>query len=776
MAQWVNSYEYLDKAILDATKNTIEKKLIESEIKNAWNSGGIDSVINVANKYGVQAGPKIYYGNNQSYIPFWNVEKVATEEGITTVYQNTLTVDVANSIDDKIILKNIPEKTTKFLSKGAVQNAVKFASIMGAVATGVGLGVKSYKDNPVMWTELSNALFDLNGSEFFNVLSREYNGQYKTFIREEDVANVIKTFAYKDVFNVNSIISTIPSDTPDDTEMNVTFANIGLPETPAGVFGYEYYLSLAPTHKILGYKNYVDADNDEILQFYSIENDKLPTKSTVQKDTYGSYYTTVYDCRFYNIVVNSTTGALRTRFSDIRNGNIYSGYNIQGTNYNIYVVGGLNSDVINKQGNNPIFYYPENTTNALENITSDMSVTDILDKLKSKYNNWFDDNFEITGYNPETSEFITEKFIPLTLPTQDPTIQDINDNEYNQEYVQKGIPKQDNNLQTETLLNNPPKVEPIPTPDDTPNDTGGGIIGGGGVNGLWAVYNPTKEELNNLGAYLWSSNIIEILQKFLNNPMDCIISLHLIYGTPKTGNNQNIKLGYLDSGVSSKVVTEQFINIDCGSLFINEYYGDSRDYEDIYTQIECFLPFIGFVKLQSNDIINSKVNIKYVIDVLSGVITAKIYITKNGATQQLYTYSGDCSIQIPLTSSDRTRLLSGAITGAIGGFATGGVAGAIIGAGVGSYMGGSNITKSGNFNGNSGALNVKKPYIIISRKIPYDANNYNELLGYPSNESILLKNCNGFTRVKECFTDNIINATYSEKNEIETLLKTGIVI
>lgn len=772
MAQWVNSYEYLDKAILDATKNTIEKTLIESEIKNAWNSGGIDSVINVANKYGVQAGPKIYYGNNQSYIPFWNVEKVATEEGITTVYQNSLTVDVANSIDDKIILKNIPEKTTKFLSKGAVQNAVKFASIMGAVATGVGLGVKSYKDNPVMWTELSNALFELNGSEFFNVLSREYNGQYKTFIREEDVANVIKTFAYKDVFNVNSIISNIPSGTPDGI-MDTTFSRVGVPDSPSGIFAYNYYLEYFSDYDIIMYSDRkIIEDNQNITFLYCAKHQDLPTSSYVKKGLGGTYYTDLSNIRFIMAKVDNTTGQLVQRHSDVRSASIVSGYS---ETVDSKTVGGLNATVTQKQGNNPIFYYPENT-NALENITSDMSVTDILDKLKSKYNNWFDDNFEITGYNPETSEFITENFIPLTLPTQDPTIQDINDNEYNQEYVQKGIPKQDNNLQTETLLNNPPKVGPIPAPDDTPNDNGGGIIGGSGVNGLWSVYNPTKEELNNLGAYLWSSNIIEILQKFLNNPMDCIISLHLIYGTPTTGNNQNIKLGYLDSGVSSKVVTEQFINIDCGSLFINEYYGDSRDYEDIYTQIECFLPFIGFVKLQSSDIINSKVNIKYVIDVLSGVITAKIYITKNGATQQLYTYSGDCSIQIPLTSSDRTRLLSGAITGAIGGFATGGVAGAIIGGGIGSYMGGSNITKSGNFNGNSGALNVKKPYIIISRKIPYDANNYNELLGYPSNENILLKNCNGFTRVKECFTDNIINATYSEKNEIKELLKNGIII
>lgn len=772
MAQWVNSYEYLDKAILDATKNTIEKTLIESEIKNAWNSGGIDSVINVANKYGVQAGPKIYYGNNQSYIPFWNVEKVATEEGITTVYQNSLTVDVANSIDDKIILKNIPEKTTKFLSKGAVQNAVKFASIMGAVATGVGLGVKSYKDNPVMWTELSNALFNLNGSEFFNVLSREYNGQYKTFIREEDVANVIKTFAYKDVFNVNSIISNIPSGTPNGT-MDTNFSRVGVPDTPSGIFAYNYYLENFSDYDIIMYVDRkIIEDNQNITFLYCAKHQDLPTSSYVKKDLNGTYYTDLSNIRFISAKVDNTTGQLIERYTDVRRASIVSGYR---ETVDSKTAGGLNATVTQKQGNNPIFYYPENT-NALENITSDMSVTDILDKLKSKYNNWFDDNFEITGYNPETGEFITENFIPLTLPTQNPTIQDINDNEYNQEYVQKGIPKQENNLQTETLLNNPPKVEPIPSPDDTPNDNGGGIIGGSGVNGLWAVYNPTKEELNNLGAYLWSSNIIEILQKFLNNPMDCIISLHLIYGTPTTGNNQNIKLGYLDSGVSSKVVTEQFINIDCGSLFINEYYGDSRDYEDIYTQIECFLPFIGFVKLQSSDIINSKVNIKYVIDVLSGVITAKIYITKNGATQQLYTYSGDCSIQIPLTSSDRTRLLSGAITGAIGGFATGGVAGAIIGGGIGSYMGGSNITKSGNFNGNSGALNVKKPYIIISRKIPYDANNYNKLLGYPSNENILLKNCNGFTRVKECFTDNIINATYSEKNEIKELLKNGIII
>lgn len=776
MAQWIDSYKYLDEAILDATKRTVEKKLIESEIHNAWQTGGIEAVKQVAERYGVRASASINYAPNKSYIPFWNVEKIATNEGVTTLYQNSLTIDVAQSIDDKIILKTVPEKVTTNLGKGCVTNAVKFASVVGAIATGIGLGVKSYKDNPAMWSELSDAIFELNGSEFFNVLSREYNGQYKTFIREQDVANVIKSFTYKDVFNVSSIVSKIPSDAPVNTRIDVTFASVGLPESPAGVFGYNYFLSLAPTHKILGYQNYVNENNEEVLFIYSHDNDTLPSQSILKIDTNNNFYTEISDCRFYLIKVDLTTGSLKAQYSDIRTGTVYSGYNIIiGSNYNTYTVGGLNSEVINKKGNNPIFYYPENT-NALDNITSNMSTSDILDKLKSKYKDWFDDNFDITGYDPSKREFISENYVPIALPTQDVMNENITDPDYTQDYAQKGIPKQDNSFQTQTLLNNPPIDEPVPTPDDTPIDSGGGIIGGSGVNGLWSVYNPTKNELNNLGSYLWSSDIIDILQKFLNNPMDCIISLHLIYGTPTTNGTQNIKLGYLDSGVSSKIVSEQFINIDCGDIFINEYYGDSRDYEDIYTDVECFLPFIGFVKLKSCDIINSNVNIKYIIDVLSGVITCKIYVTKNGATQLLYTYSGNCSIQIPLTASDRTRLISGAIAGATTGFATGGVAGAIIGASVGSYMGGSNISKSGSFNGNSGALNVKIPYILITRKIPYDALYYNKFYGYPSNETVTLSSCKGFTKIKETHVENISRATDKEKIEIENLLKNGVLI
>ena len=773
---WVNTYDSLYDAIISSTGSNINKNIVRAEINNAWTKGGIKGVEALAQSYGVEAHGRVINSAGQQFINWWSVGETAPVGTYPpAVYQEALEVDTIASTEEKIVLRSLPKVADKSIGSGAVQTFVKWAPLVGAVATGVGLGVKSYKDYPVMWSDISNAIFSANFNDLVKIMCREYNGEYKTYIKEDDVASVISALAYKDVFTVNSIISKIPSDTPSDTEIDVNFANIGLPETPAGVFGYNYYLSLAPTHKILGYTNYVNTNNEEILQFYSIENNNLPTKSIVKKDTYDTYYTEVYNCRFYNIVVDLTTGALKTQFSDIRKGSIYSGYNIRiHSNYNTYVVGGLNSEVINKQGSNPLFFIPE-TGNTLKNITPDMSILDIKNKLKNTYPDWFNNGFTSNEYDPTTDSIVENNYIPLTLPTQNPLTHDLDDPEYNQEKAQEGKPDPKNETQTQPLIQNEPNIPPVSPPTPTPSDNGGGLVGSHGNNGLWSIYNPTLNELKSLGGYLWSSNIIEILQKFLNNPMDCIISLHMIYATPSTNGKQNIILGYLDSGVSANVVVNQFIDIDCGSVNTTEYFGDARDYVSPYTNVECYLPFIGIVKLKTEDIIGSNINIIYTLDVLTGAILCKIFVTKNGARQQLYTFNGNASVQIPLTGSDRTRLLSGAVTGAVAGITTGGLIGAVAGGVAGGLMGGTSIERSGNFSANSGALGIKKPYLIISRKTPYDADNYNDYYGYPTNKTVVLNNCKGFTRVKDIHV-NIPNATNEEKIEIETLLKNGIII
>lgn len=319
----------------------------------------------------------------------------------------------------------------------------------------------------------------------------------------------------------------------------------------------------------------------------------------------------------------------------------------------------------------------------------------------------------------------------------------------------------------------PDENTPTPTPIPPIVDIGGS------ASALYTVYNPSKNNLNALGAYLWTSDILEQLVRiFTNNPMDAIISLHSIYCSPSLGANSNIKLGYLDagSGTNCPTVNSQFVSIDCGYVDIPEYFGDCRDYSP-YTNVTIFLPFIGFRTVKTEDIVAGRVNIKYNIDVLTGSCVAIVSVRKKGVSHTLYTFEGNCSMSLPLTGADHTRMIAGLSSAVLGGV-TGGVAGAVMG-GVNAMASGSfqaNIQRSGSFSGNAGAMSIKKPYIIVNRDYIYDAESYNELYGFPANISTRLGDCSGYNRVKSVHVDNISNATKEEKDEIESILRSGFIL
>ena len=768
---WVNTYDSLYDAIISSTGSNINKNIVRAEINNAWTKGGIKGVEALAESYGVEAHGRVINSAGQQFINWWSVgETTPVGTFPPSVYQEALEVNTVASTEDTIVLRSLPKVADKSIGSGAVQTFVKWAPLVGAVATGVGLGVKSYKDYPVMWSDISDAIFSANFNDLVKIMCREYNGEYKTYIKEDDVADIISALAFKDAFDIDTITSNIPVDTPEGI-MDTNFSVVGAPDSPSGIFAYNYYLENFSDYDIIMNADRKISDSENVTFLYLAKHEDLPTNGYIKKDFNGTYYIELYNLRFISARVNTITGQLLERYTDVRNSSIISGY-VEGNNDK--TAGGLNVTVMHKKGNNPLFFIPE-TGNTLKNITPDMSILDIKNKLKNTYPDWFNNGFTSNEYDPTTDTIVENNYIPLTLPTQNPLTHDLDNPEYNQEKAQEGKPDPKNETQTQPLIQNEPNIPPVSPPTPTPSDNGGGLVGSGSNNGLWSIYNPTINELKSLGGYLWSSNIIEILQKFLNNPMDCIISLHMIYATPSTNDKQNIILGYLDSGVSANVVVNQFINIDCGSVNTVEYFGDARDYVSPYTDVECYLPFIGIVKLKTEDIISSNINIIYTLDVLTGAILCKIFVTKNGAKQQLYTFNGNASVQIPLTGSDRTRLLSGAITGAVAGITAGGLIGAVAGSVAGGLMGGTSIERSGNFSANSGALGIKKPYLIISRKTPYDADNYNDYYGYPSNKTVVLNSCKGFTRVKDIHV-NIPNATNEEKNEIETLLKNGIII
>lgn len=302
---------------------------------------------------------------------------------------------------------------------------------------------------------------------------------------------------------------------------------------------------------------------------------------------------------------------------------------------------------------------------------------------------------------------------------------------------------------------------------------------------LFTVYNPSASQLGQLGGYLWDNDLIDILRKIWQNPLDGIISLIQVYATPVTGGNSNIILGYLDSGVSAPVVSNQFVTIDCGTITVEELNENCLDYIP-YTKMELYLPFIGITEINTNEFMSGQINVKYKVDVYTGTCLAEVKCTRsrdlaNGAI--LYTFSGNCSQQIPLTSGDAKGLF-GALVSAVGvglGVASGGATfatalGAMAKDGIQSVSSREmlHVGHSGNLSANAGIMGQKKPFLIINRERPYTANNYNKFYGFPANKTIRPGNHSGFLKMKAGRLQSA--ATEEEKAEIFELLTKGVIM
>ena len=293
---------------------------------------------------------------------------------------------------------------------------------------------------------------------------------------------------------------------------------------------------------------------------------------------------------------------------------------------------------------------------------------------------------------------------------------------------------------------------------------------------LYTVHKCSQSELNALGAYLWSSDFISLIEKMFTQPIDAVIGLHTLYhaGLP-LGGSETIKLGSIPAtGCTGTLVTNQYCQVDCGSVAIPEYYGNVEDYQP-YSAAQIFLPFIGFKEIDINDIMGGSVYVKYGIDILTGACVATIGVMRDHVSQALYAFEGNCAIQQPVTSADYSRLISGLIT--IGaGIATGGTGAAVLGAGT-LLSGAHRITypRSGQIGANTGAYLQKKPYILIRRPLAFNASNYQHYYGFPSKWTVTLGQCHGYTKVSDMHLD-AIQCTDDERQEIERLLKLGVMM
>lgn len=381
---------------------------------------------------------------------------------------------------------------------------------------------------------------------------------------------------------------------------------------------------------------------------------------------------------------------------------------------------------------------------------------------------------------------------PINMTTEDAFTDGLTEEQTDYETVTDGIVSPDmeptvmEGLQEliEELLRDPDNPTEVVYPTIEVGDSGdtppeNPSLLSGSANGLWKIYNPQLADIQAFGSWLWSSSIIDQITRMFNSPIDAVIALHQIYCTPDRGGSANIMCGFLDSGVSSTyTVSNQYTEIDCGKVHIDEYYGTAVDYA--YTKIAIYLPFIGIMPLSASVVMGSDVSVLYRIDVLTGTCLAQIKVTKQNSDAVMYTFEGNCACQIPLTASTYTGTVSALVNGVQAGLSL--FMGDVVSAAgeVGSMLassqrGLSGTKQSGSLGANAGALGIRTPYLIITHPTIYDAYRYNVQYGFPSNKTVTLGNCSGYTEVKDIHLSGI-SCTDNELEEIERLLKEGVII
>lgn len=321
-----------------------------------------------------------------------------------------------------------------------------------------------------------------------------------------------------------------------------------------------------------------------------------------------------------------------------------------------------------------------------------------------------------------------------------------------------------------------------PTETDNPPDTGEGetpplVIPVGSASALWSVYNPSLSEINSFGGWLWSNNFIDQLLKLFNDPMQAIIGLHKTYIAPVTGSRQNIRVGYLDSGVSSLTVPTQYSTVDCGTVSLEEYFGNVFDYSP-YTRVYIYLPFVGFKELDVSQVMRSRIGVRYHGDAFTGTGLAEVSVTRDGTSGGvLYSYGCECAVRYPLSQGSYLGII-GSVAGL--GMAGLGIATANPGMALGGLSkfahSGARIEQSGGFSGNSGAMGIKKPYLVVMRPQTAMPRNYQHYSGVPSSSLVTIGSASGLIRVRECHVESIVAATKDEKDMIEKALYDGIIV
>lgn len=306
--------------------------------------------------------------------------------------------------------------------------------------------------------------------------------------------------------------------------------------------------------------------------------------------------------------------------------------------------------------------------------------------------------------------------------------------------------------------------------------------------GMVDLYELDKTQMQSFAQYLYSGiteSAANVIKRMLVNPLEGVITAHMIRFKPTINGIGNIKFCGLDTGVSANIISKQYYT-NKYELNLKNFYNTWLDYTSD-TKLEIFIPYIGIRQLDIKDFIGGTIQLEMITDIVSGAVNAHVFcnMTQKGKNRvkinsNLYYFTGNCALPIPLSSQDWKNTFQSMAT-IIGSAVSQNVGGVVAGAASLVTGGLMHVQKNGSLSANNGFMGWQKPYVIITHPEVSEPKNFLNYRGYKTNVTVpTLKD--GFTtgisflKVRAGSLDlSGTHATEEEQEEIKSLLESGII-
>lgn len=323
--------------------------------------------------------------------------------------------------------------------------------------------------------------------------------------------------------------------------------------------------------------------------------------------------------------------------------------------------------------------------------------------------------------------------------------------------------------------------------------------------GFINVYCPSQNALVNLGSELFpdftppptpptSTDVAEALQMGLNNVVenisnftnmfinskliDYVIDCHCIPVQPTLTESENIKIGFKSFTPTAPKTTVDYVDFDCGTLSISEYYSNFIDY--VGTRAKLYLPFVGFVPIENEYFQNGLLQVIYRFNIIDGSFMAFVLSSSSKSelsNSVIASYGGNACVHIPITGLNYSNMVSGIASGTVSSIAQVGKGhiGSALNSAMETLSNKPQMQSSNGYNSTSAYLGIRYPYLIIEREVSNFSELYNNENGLPCNITKQISELSGFIQMDNCHMETL-PCMEEEKEMIQSLLSSGIIV